>query len=387
MRILQYMRVLDNGGIEKFVFSNLDKIDKTKFNFDYLVIRNQIEPCEHLVKRYQGKKIVLEFDYTKPKIHEYKWLFRLYKFFKSCDYKIVDFQAVGPFFNGTRILFVAWLAHVPVRIIHSHGALPINQYSLFWNVKLKISRFLNCLLATDFVACSDLAAEFAFTKTVIANGRVNYINNAIDVDRFVFNESIRVKTRQKLGVEGKHVIGHVGRFVKQKNHEFIVEIFKEYIKLDQNAVLLLVGSEVETEPGMYLKIKQLVKDYCLEDKVIFYGESVDPAPLFLAMDLFLFPSIWEGLGIVGIEAQASGLKVLAASDCIPKQLKVSNNLVWLSLRESSIVWAQKINEIGFEYKRENMKKIVTEKGYDIEKTAKQLECLYSSCIERLGKEQ
>jgi glycosyltransferase involved in cell wall biosynthesis len=206
------------------------------------------------------------------------------------------------------------------------------------------------------------------------NKNISLIRNAIDVKKFSYAPSLRKKIRDELNIGGRTmVIGHVGRFSEPKNHPFLIEVFRRIAQKDESAKLLLIGVG-RTEQ----KIRVLVDKYNLADRVIFYGTSQNVHELYSAMDVFLFPSLFEGLGIVCIEAQCCGLCVVA-SDIIPKEIDIAWLVKRLALGDSPEHWAEAVIE-GVSMRRlNNMPAVIAGAGYDIDAEAKKLMNLYLGC--------
>ena len=174
--------------------------------------------------------------------------------------------------------------------------------------------------ATDFGA-AQMIHLFFYKDEIIKSDKYKIINNAIDISKYAYNSTVRDKYRKDLGLEGKLVIGNVGRFHFQKNHLFLIEIFKGIVDNNKNAILLLVGQGEDEK-----KIKAKVKEYSLEKNVKFLGARDDVNNIMQAMDIFLLPSLFEGLGIVLIEAQATGLPCFTSNKVVPKKLGLQNYL-------------------------------------------------------------
>lgn len=222
---------------------------------------------------------------------------------------------------------------------------------------------------TDYWACSEIAGKWMFK-----NRNFRVIHNAINVSDFVYNESIRQKVRTQLGLlKDEFVIGHVGRFSYQKNHDFLIDVFNEVHRRLPEAVLILIGDAVEDE--LYLnKAKQKVKELNLVENVRFLGIRNDVPDLMQAMDCFLFPSRFEGLGIVIIEAQTAGLPCYVSS-VIPNEVKITNLVDFISLNESPENWAEKIIK-NKNYKRKDISKEIIKAGYDINTEIKKMQKFY-----------
>ena len=248
-------------------------------------------------------------------------------------------------------------AGVPVRIAHSHST--TNKKEKKKNMMKMLLRPFSKKYATNYFACTEHAGRWLFGNKEYDNGNVYILNNAIDLDKFKYNEKIRIKKRKELNIENDTlVIGHIGRFVAQKNHTFLIDIFNELHKKKKNSILLLIG-----QGPLIDEIKQKVEMLGLSDSVKFLGQRDDVNELYNVMDLFLFPSLYEGLGMVLIEAQANGLSCIASTE-VPRIVKISKDVSFLELRSSINIWRDEIIKmIG----KKNLVdiNILIEKGYDI----------------------
>ena len=197
------------------------------------------------------------------------------------------------------------------------------------------------------------------------------MNNAIDAKKFIYNEEVRKQKRVELGVEDKFVIGHVGRFNLQKNHEFLVKRFADFAKTNEDAILVLIGNGELQE-----KIKEMAKEYGIETKVKFLGLREDIPQLLQAMDLFLFPSLFEGLPVTLVEAQAAGLPCVI-SDMITDEIMITDQISKVSLSGNTSLWNQEIAKYRYS-KRKNTIEDIIEHGFDIEKNARWLEEFYTN---------
>lgn len=213
-------------------------------------------------------------------------------------------------------------------IFHSHSSGVDSKNSSKKVLFHKVSRHFLKYIATDYVACSDVAATWMFPD--IPDRKIKIIKNGINLDKFKFNRNVRNKVRSKLNLSNSFVIGHVGRFTYQKNQEYLLSILKVILKRKPNTVLLLVG-----EGPQKSKIQKKAKEEKLIDHIIFYGLSSHVNDLLQAMDVFVLPSHFEGLPIVGVEAQAADLPVIF-SDKITKEAKVLDNVDYLSINDASL---------------------------------------------------
>ena len=218
--------------------------------------------------------------------------------------------------------------------------------------------------------CSKPAGIWTFGSKAVDSGKVKFIKNGIETEKFVYNDQIRILKRKELGLNNKLVVGHVGRFMQQKNHTFLIDIFQELHKKQPNSVLVLVS-----DGKLMNEVKNKVHTYGLDDAVLFLGNRNDVNELMQAFDVFVFPSLWEGLPLTGIEAQTAGLPVFM-SDVITDEVCITNNIYKMSLKQSATEWANKIFSVTNNHKRENMKQQVIDAGFDIRTTADWLQEFY-----------
>lgn len=271
------------------------------------------------------------------------------------------------------ILLAAKRNGIDILLTHIHGT----AYS---NTKLKSFRnyflFKGWKYATHYLACSAAAADFLYGKE--NRESVVIFNNAIECEKYSFSEDIREEYRKNLGLEGKLVIGNVGRLVNEKNHKYILKIFREIVKINEKAILLLVGDGPLKE-----KIEKKVIEYRLEEKVQLLGQRNDVNKLLMAMDIFLLPSLFEGLGISAVEAQAAGLPCFL-SDMVPREIELTQNVVFESIKQNPRVWAEKIckMQLNSNTHRKDVYKIIASKGYDINQEADKLYNFYISLREK-----
>ena len=225
--------------------------------------------------------------------------------------------------------------------------------------------------ADCFFACSIPAGKWLFGKKVVNSNRFKVLKNAIDTKKYTFDYEKRIRIRNEFGItEDAFVVGHVGRFVDVKNHTFLIDIFKEITNKNNNAILLLVG-----EGELKASIKNKAISLGLSNKVVFTGLRDDIPNILSAMDVFVFPSLFEGLGIVAVEAQAAGLHTICA-DTIPSEARITDLFHYISLNEPAEKWADSIKKYDNGYKRENMQNEIVKAGYDIDASVKWLEIFY-----------
>ena len=270
-----------DGGVESVVMNYYRNIDKEKIQFHFLCDEDSTDIPYQEIEKLGGKVIIIP---PYQKLFEYQK--ELYRIFKENNYKIVHSHI-----NALSVfpLRIAKKAKIPVRIAHSHTT--SNKKEWKRNLIKNILRPLSKLYANNYFACTEYAGKWLFGKKVVERKELNVINNAIDLKKFELNENTREDLRKELGIkEDTLIIGHVGRFMKQKNHEFLIDVFNELIKKNENSILMLIG-----QGPLLNDMKQKVRDLSIEDKVKFIGQVTNVEKYYNIMDVFLFPSIYEGL--------------------------------------------------------------------------------------------
>ena len=349
------------GGVEAVTINYYRNIDKNKVQLDFICDEDSTNiPYEEIEK--MGGKVIIIPSYSKP----FKYHKELKKVLKEGNYKIIhsNINTLSVF-----SLFAAKCAGVPVRIAHSHST--TNKKEKKKNLMKQVLRPFSKVFATDYMCCSELAGRWLFGNKEYDKGNVYLLNNAIDLDKFKYNESLRKTKRKELGIKDDTlVIGHIGRFVAQKNHDFLIDIFNEIHKKNNNSILLLAG-----QGPLMDDIKNKVKELNLEDSVKFLGQRNDANELYQAFDVFLLPSLYEGLPVVGVEAQAAGL-LCYLSDDMTKENKVLDITKFMSLNNTPEEWADNILDDVKKYKRIDTSKEMTAKNFNIKEEAKKLEEYY-----------
>lgn len=367
IRVLHEVTIMNTGGIETLLMNIYRNINREKVQFDFMLHRDYAGFYDEEIKNLGGRIYSgVPFNPLKHK----KYLDSLDEVFSKHkdEYKIIHAHNSFSMFT----LRAAKNAGIPVRIAHSHNPKPT------FDIKKSIFKRYNKYKLKDYTthmfACSKTAGQWLFGKKAYEEGKVKIINNGIEPEKFVFNSIIRKKLRKELNIEDKFVIGHVGRFNKQKNHKFIIKVFNEVVKNQENAVLLLIG-----EGELKDKVKEEATKLGIIDKILFLDVVPNVNEYLQAMDVFLFPSLYEGLGIVAIEAQGAGLECVVA-DTVPKEAFITNHIHSLSLQDSLQNWSKEILRFNRGYERENNSEVVKKAGYDIKEIAKNLEQFYLNCI-------
>lgn len=359
MRVLQVVTHMERGGLESMLMNYYRHMDREKVQFDFLVHRQERAAFDDEIESLGGR------IYRLPRLVPWSqnYLSALNYFFdKHPEYKVVHVHQ--DCLSGV-ILKIASQHNVSIRIAHSHSA---NQdKNLKYPLKLWYKRSIS-KYATNLFACGKNAGDWMFNG---APYRV--INNAIDASKYAFSEKKRKENREKLGIGKEVVIGHVGRFNQPKNHSFLLDIFACLLKKLPDAILLLVGGG-EDMPKIQVKAQSLG----IADHVRFLGVRSDVSDLMQAMDVFVFPSLYEGLGIVLIEAQASGLPCVV-SDAIPKEVYLTNLVVKEFLSSAPNIWVERILSMRNTSRTDRRGEIAAQ-GYDITTEAVKLQEFYLEAV-------
>lgn len=359
IRIAYLTKDMPVNGISTVIMNYCRHLEKEKYEITIFsgppIVEQYKEECEKL-----GIRIIE----TPPKKggNPLKYYFFLLKQLNRKKYDIIHIH--GNSATITMELFITWIKGIKHRIGHCHNT----QCD-----SLKIHKTLKPILKKLYTygfSCSKEAGEWMF-----GNKAFEVLPNGFITEKFKFNKNNRTKIRKKLNVEDKFVIGHVGMFNEQKNHPFILSVFEEIAKEHDKAVLLLVG----TGPN-YEKIQDLINNHPYNERIICYGVTDQISEVYDAMDLFFFPSKFEGLGIVLLEAQIKGLPCVA-SDVIPKEVVLNEKMIdFLSLNSNVKVWSKKILSKAQELNN-NRDKVYNEneyniKRYEIKENVKTLEKRY-----------
>lgn len=361
VRVLQVVTYMGRGGLESMLMNYYRHIDRDEVQFDFLVHRQERAAFDDEIESLGGR------IYRLPRLVPWSknYLAALNRFFdEHSEHKIVH---VHQDCLSSVILKVAAQHNVPVRVAHSHSA---NQdKNLKYPIKLWYKRGIP-KYATNLFSCGKGAGDWMF-------GGASYqiINNAIDVVACAYNPTKRQKMRRQLGLENEFTIGHVGRFNQPKNHPFLLDIFAALLRREPKAVLLLVGGGEDMT-----KIQAKAQALGVAEHVRFLGIRSDVADLMQAMDVFVFPSLYEGLPVTMVEAQAAGLPCII-SDKVPPECILTDGLVdALPLSAEPEAWAEKMLEKR-EVPRTDRRSEIAAHGFDITTEAVKLQEFYLEAAE------
>lgn len=353
LRVLQIGMSWDYGGIESVIINYYRNIDRNKVQFDFLC------PYKHLAYEKEiidlGGRLIHICDFHRSPLAYYKELLVILR-----HYSVVHIHML----SGANILplVAAKKAGVKTIIAHSHNTQAEDKFRAILHV-VNHNRIKE--LATVLIGCSDEAGKWLFNSNEFL-----ILRNAINTAKYVYSVNNRSEVRDKLNIASDtFVIGNVGRLNVQKNHLFLIKTFKYILRLIPNSKLILIGDGEQKK-----KIEETIKLYELDEFVIFAGIIHDVEKYYSAMDILVMPSLYEGLPVTLVEAQANGLKCIV-SDSIPRDCKISESLSFLSLSLGEKSWAKHICKIDIA-RNQQAQKQVTDSGFDIKNQTKLLEHIY-----------
>lgn len=366
-KVLHVLNGLHAGGIQAFLVSLHGEIDPSIVQFDYLLRYADEGVYEPVVRELGGSVFHVPYS-TKHPIRAKK---SLCGFFKSHPYQIVHFHY--GFLQDMMPIAVAKQLGTSTRIMHAHSA----NYEWrgirerIFQIQHEVNKKIGVRLATDWFACSVAAARwFSFEDNILGEGW-RFIPNGVEVNQFEFDPLARSRIRSQLGIGANSLcLGNVGRLSTTKNQEFLLDVFRQLLNMGHDADLIIVGGG---ELGSQLKRKAAQLE--LGDRIHFVGETAGAKDYYNAMDLFVFPSIAEGLGMAAVEAQANGLPCIV-SEAIPKEALICDTTAVLSLRQSAQEWADAV--VGMKNTGRNCSNaaLVRSAGYDVKDVAQELTKFY-----------
>ena len=364
--VLQIGMTRNIGGLETYLMQQFEHMDKNLVKYDFVNITGEYEIVFSDKIRQTGSNIYnICSRHKNPLLHYWQWIKLLKKYKNKYKAIVLNTNSLEYIFP----IFVAKIFDIEMRVIHSHNAGFERKIGLLRKLLIAFNKLLLNFSATHYFACSKKAGEWMFGK----EKHFDIIHNAIDVDKYKYSLQKKRDKRKELGIKDKFVIGHIGRFSYQKNHRFLIEIFNEIHKILPEAELLLIGDAVDDKTYLN-EAKQKVKKLGLEKNVKFLGIRNDVPELMQVMDCFVFPSRFEGLGIVALEAQATGLPCYL-SDIIPNEVKITDLVNFISLNKSPQFWAKEIIKSKI-FERKDISNKIIEAGYDINTEILKIEKFY-----------
>lgn len=362
IRILHVIGIMNRGGAETMIMNLYRNVDRTKVQFDFVENTSEkaifddeilaLGGCIYNCPHYNGKN---HFEYK-------KWWNDFFKERKG-EYKIIH----GHLGSTASIYLKIAKKYGLCTIAHSHNTIMKKDLN---NLIYKVYSYPTRFIADYFFTCSYVAGVSRFGKKIANDSNRCYLlKNSVETKKFLYDKDVRDQVRKEFDVQDKIVIGHVGRFNVQKNHVFLIDIFKKIYEKNKNTVLFLLGDGEEKE-----KILEKVKNLDLVDCVRFLGVRNDVNKIMQCMDVMLFPSLFEGLPVTIIEAQASSLPCVL-SDTITKECKITENVEFLSLKTDVDAWSNVTLKMS-KLPRYDSSNDIIKSGYDIEQNAIWLQNFY-----------
>ena len=360
VKVLVFGMTENPGGVESVIMNYYRAIDKTKVQFEFLCNTDEVA-YEEEIKKLGGNIFKIPSRSEKPILYHRN----IKKFFRENSYKYDTIWVNICSLANIDYLKYAKKYGIKYRIIHCHNS---------QNMDSELRKMLHILnrkklkkYATDFWTCSNDASKWFFNNDIMKKNDIIHINNAVDCNKYKYDVDIRKKYRSNMKMENSLVFGNIGRFHFQKNQTFLLEIFNEIHKINPNSKLILIGDGEDRE-----KILNKIKQLNLVESVELLGIRTDVEKIIQAMDAIIFPSLFEGLSLVLIEAQANGIPIFA-SDTISMETKIGNNINFISLEKAPTDWAKIILKNNFK-RCDNYEKIKLA-GYDINTEKERVEKL------------
>ena len=364
LRVLQVGMTRNLGGIETYLIEQFRHLDKSKIDYDFVNITGEYSICYEDEILASGSKIFKVVSRHKnPLLHYWQWFNILLQNKGVYDVIVLNTNSLEYVFP----LVLGKIFGIPVRVIHSHNSGFENKQGLARRLLVGMNKKLLAWSANLRFACSQFAGQWMFK-----DNPYHVIYNAIDIHKYDADLIVREETRNALGLHTELTLLHVGRFSYQKNHSFLLDIFKEVHRIQPDSVLLLVGDTTE-ESEFLTEVKRKIKAYGLENVVRLLGRRDDVNKIMQAADVLVMPSFFEGLTVVGIEAQASDLPLLL-SDTVTKELGLLPSTQFISLEAGPTAWAKAIVN-SKRHNRQSRYEELKAAGYDIGNETERVEKL------------
>ncbi len=369
IRVLMFLgEPIANGGQEKFILNMLQNFDTSRVVFDIFSPFEVLS--EETKEKFEALGCVVSaagLGFDENKNEHLKTAAK--NFFANNKYNIVHIHS-GSIYALMTAARIARKSGAKRVIVHSHcGGFANLKYRV-----IKVLSFYPMLkYPTDYFACSHLAARWKFPTPIIKKNKYTVIKNAVDLEKLHFDKELRDTARARLGLENNLVLGHVGRFALQKNHSFLLDVFAQVLNMRGDARLVLVG-EGELLDETLAKAKRLG----IDDKIIYLGVRRDIDALMNAFDVFVMPSFFEGLPIVGVEAQATGLPVVTSTG-VTRELPIDSLCRYIPLESTAQEWANEVLHSA-DYVRRDTRKEMADAGYEIKSAAAALQKRYEEMV-------
>ena len=373
LRVLQVGMTRNLGGIETYLIEQFRHLDKSKIDYDFVNITGEYSICYEDEILASGSKIFKVVSRHKnPLLHYWQWFNILLQNKGVYDVIVLNTNSLEYVFP----LVLGKIFGIPVRVIHSHNSGFENKQGLARRLLVGMNKKLLAWSANLRFACSQFAGQWMFK-----DNPYHVIYNAIDIHKYDADLAVRDEMRQALNLDTELTLLHVGRFSYQKNHSFLLDIFKEVHRIQPDSVLLLVGDTTE-ESEFLTEVKRKIKAYGLENVVRLLGRRDDVNKIMQAADVLVMPSFFEGLTVVGIEAQASDLPLLL-SDTVTKELRLLPSTQFISLESGPTAWAEAIVN-SKQHNRQSRYEELKAAGYDIGNETERVEKLLIDAYHELA---
>lgn len=371
MRVLHIVGGMNVGGTETMLMNLYRNIDRDKYEFHFISYYDKKAFYDDEIERLGGKIIPMKFSNRFGAIAS---ILQLRKLIKENNYEIVHSHTL---FNCGIGVLAAYLGGAKIRISHAHTVFE-EKNSFVKKMYAAVMRKLIRKYSTDFLACSERAGAFLFGKDILKEKNYSFLPNYVDYRKYM-NDIDGKRVRAELKIEEDEIVlGHVGRLIPLKNHLFILDIVKRMKDSGKKVKAIFVGDGDQRE-----NIESKIKEYGLEENIIITGMVSNPERYMKSMDIFLLPSIYEGFGLVLLEAQASGLQCLV-SENIQDETDLNVGLVKkLELGNGAEAWSEEITKMIENRKnisREKIEEAFVEKGYDLEGILRKIENIYGRKI-------
>lgn len=373
LRVLQVGMTRNLGGIETYLIEQFRHLDKSTIDYDFVNITGEYSICYEDEILASGSKIFKVVSRHKnPLLHYWQWFNILSQNKGVYDVIVLNTNSLEYVFP----LVLGKIFGIPVRVIHSHNSGFENNQGLARRLLVGMNKKLLAWSANLRFACSQFAGQWMFK-----DNPYHVIYNAIDIHKYDADLIVREETRNALGLHTELTLLHVGRFSYQKNHSFLLDIFKEVHAIQPDSVLLLVGDTTE-ESEFLTEVKRKIKEFGLANAVRLLGRRDDVNKIMQAADVLVMPSFFEGLTVVGIEAQASDLPLLL-SDTVTKELELLPSTQFISLEAGPTAWAEAIVN-SKQHNRQSRYEELKAAGYDIENETERVEKLLLDAYHKLA---
>ncbi|RWZ59094.1 glycosyltransferase family 1 protein [Halobacillus fulvus] len=357
IKVVHFVSIMNYGGIESLIMDFFRNLNRDQFQFDFIVNTNEVGDFDEEIKKLGGTIHKIQGNKNNP----LKNLKSIYKILNKEKYDVAHFH-ISIATSFLNVLYCKLFSKTKI-VVHSHSTdsaktrKKLILHHLFKPVIYKLSNYR--------LACSSQAGEWMFNSK-----SYTVFKNAIETEKFLFDKKTKNYIKNKYDFHDKLVIGHVGNFTYPKNHDFLIDIFREIQNINKNTVLFLVG-----EGNLKKEIEDKVKKYNLESSVVFFGSTNKVNYVINCFDYFVFPSKYEGFGKVLVEAQANGIKCFV-SDKVPKETKITELVTFYSLKNNSKYWAAEIMEANTVNNRKKYNASLNSSDYNVQKQIKKLQDIY-----------